>query len=103
MRSLVLKLGQHRVEHPAGDLVAMVGVIEGKRDDIICSLDDQSGYVGTRRVGFLRRHAANAIQGNKPCQQCAVFIARKDALLAEHYWLLEDAYIDNSAADVTNV
>lgn len=95
----MLKLGQHRVEHPTGDLVAMVGVIQSEGKDIPCSLDDQSGYVGTRRVGFLRRHAATLYKDRSCVNNGQCSFTEK-----MHYWLLEGAPIfDNSAADVTNI
>jgi hypothetical protein len=57
------KLGQHRVEHRTGDLVAVFGIVQRKGQDVSLSLDHQPGDSGIRQMaGLLRRHAANGIQ-----------------------------------------
>src|ERR1700674_2512548 len=44
------KRGQHRVEHRAGDLVAVVGIVQCKGQDVAGQLDRQSGDRGIRQV-----------------------------------------------------
>src|SRR6202035_3162652 len=64
------KRGQHRVEHHAADLVAVVGIVQGKGENIACSLDYQSGYGGIGQVrSFSGNTSPTVCKKAKPCQQ----------------------------------
>ena len=55
MRGFAAKLGEHRVEHRASDFVAMLGIIQGKVQDIAGPLDHYTDWrMGAGRFNRFR-------------------------------------------------
>src|SRR5215469_6969688 len=63
IRGFLPQLRQHRVEHGAVDLVAMINIVQSKGQNLLAALDAYTGPAGIRQgKGVLGRHARHRIQ-----------------------------------------
>src|SRR5690242_5284414 len=59
------QLRQHGIEHGAGNLIPILGIVQRETENVSCALNDQPGGGWSGRGTFLSRHARHGIRGNK--------------------------------------